>query len=114
MKTVSAVAAACAASLGLCAPLLAQNPHAGHARPAAPAKAAAPAAARFTLETPVKTIAAHPAGKAVLDAELPGLTTHKMYSMFKGMGLRKLSRYAPDQLTEARLAKVAASLAKVR
>jgi uncharacterized protein involved in exopolysaccharide biosynthesis len=72
------------------------------------------ATARLSLDTPVETIVADAAGKAVLDADLPGVTTHEHYDMFKSMTLRQLATMAPDKLTAELLAKVEADLAKVK
>ena len=84
---------------------------AAHAADTAPA---AEATARLSLDTPVETIVADAAGKAVLDADLPGVTTHEHYDMFKSMTLRQLSTMAPDKLTAELLAKVEADLARVK
>ena len=78
------------------------------------APAAQAPAARLSLDTPVETIVADAAGKAVLDTDLPGVTTHEHYDMFKSMTLRQLSSMAPDKLTAEVLAKVEADLAKVK
>lgn len=106
MKIVLAALAAAAVA----SPAFAQDPHAGHADHSAHAAAAA----KFTLDTPVETIVADPAAKAVLDADLPGLTTHESYEMFKSMGLRQLAGFAPDKLTPEVLAKVEADLAAIK
>lgn len=84
--------------------------------PAAPAAPAAPAtpAAKFNLDTPIQDIVADAKAKAVLDADLPGLTTHESYEMFKGMSLKQLSGYAADKLTPETLAKVEKDLAAVK
>jgi hypothetical protein len=86
------------------------------AKPAAPKTSApAPAAtARFTLDTPIETIVADPAGKAVIDKDLPGTTTHPMYDQFKGMSLNQVAPMAPDKLTPETLTKVATDLSAVR
>lgn len=76
-------------------------------------QAVSPAAVKFTLETPVETLVANPATKAVLEANLPGITTHPQYETFKGMSLSVLASFAPDKLTPERLAAVAAALAKI-
>lgn len=107
MKTLIMAAAALTAS-----PLLAQaapdhSAHAGH-------EAAPASAARLSLDTPIETIVADPAGKAVIDAHLPGATTHQHYDMFKGMSLRALAGMAPDRLPADALAKVEADLAKIK
>ena len=84
---------------------------AGQAADTAPA---AEAHARLSLDTPVEAIVADQAGKAVLDADLPGVTTHEHYDMFKSMTLRQLSTMAPDKLTAEILAKVEADLASIK
>jgi len=80
--------------------------------PAAPA-AAAPAG-QFNLDTPVEQIVANPAAKAVLDADLPGVSTHEAYEQFKSMSLHQLLGFAPDKLTNDLLAKVETDLSKVK
>lgn len=108
MKFAFAALAATAVAI----PAAAQDAHAGHAMAA---HAAAPAAAaRLNLDTPIEVIVADAAGKAVLDADLPGVTTHEHYPMFKGMGLKQLANYAPDKLTAEALAKVEAHLAAIK
>ena len=84
------------------------------AAPAAPAAPVAPVTTALTLDTPIAAIVAVPAGKAVLDADLPGLTTHESYEMIKGVSLTQLAGYAPDRLTPERLAKVSADLAAIK
>jgi hypothetical protein len=79
-----------------------------------PVQTGSPAAvAKFSLDTPVETLVANPAAKAVLEQNLPGITTHPQYETFKGMGLSVLAGFAPDKLTPERLAAVAAALAKL-
>lgn len=114
-------ALAALAAVTIAAPVAAQDAHAGHAGHAGHANhaghAAAPAAAaaaRFNLDTPLETIVADPAGKAALEASLPGVTSHESYEMFKTMGLRQLASYAPDRLTPEVLAKVETALAAVK
>ena len=85
---------------------------------AAPAPVAAPTAtapaARLNLDTPIETIVADTKGKAVIDADLPELTAHPSYEMFKTMSLTQLQGYAPDKLTAAVMTKVATDLAAIR
>jgi hypothetical protein len=108
MKTLIAAVAALVAT-----PLMAQSAdHSMHA--AAPAAAATQSSARLNLDTPVEAIVADTAGKAVLDADLPGVTTHEHYEMFKSMSLRALSGMAPDKLKPEALAKVEADLAAIK
>jgi len=90
------------------APGLAQTPA------TAPAAPVAAPAAKFTLDTPIETIAADPAGKAVLNADIPGLLVHPMYESFKSMGLLDLQGMSEGKLTDAMLAKTKADLAAIK
>jgi len=76
--------------------------------------AAATAAAKFNLDTPVQDLVADAKAKAVLEANLPGISTHESYEMFKGMSLKQLSSYAADKLTPEVLAKTEKELAAVK
>ena len=78
------------------------------------APAAQAPAARLNLDLPVEAIVADAAGKAVLDADIPELTPHPQYEMFKGMTLRQLANMVPDKLPAELLAKIEADLAKVK
>lgn len=80
--------------------------------PAAPA--AATPTAKFNLDTPVQDLVADAKAKAVLEANLPGISTHESYEMFKGMSLKQLSSYAADKLTPEILAKAEKELAEVK
>lgn len=97
---------AVAAALTLAAPLAAQN-----TTTPAPAPAAA---AKYTVDTPLETIVADPAGKAVLDKDMPGLTTHAMFDQFKAMSLKQLAPMSQGKITEEGLVKVGADLATVK
>ncbi len=70
----------------------------------------APAGA-FTLDTPIEQIAANPAGKAVLDKDLPGLLSHPAYEQFKSMSLSEVEPMSQGALTDDMLAKTAKDLA---
>lgn len=83
------------------------GPHAGH-------QAAPAAASRLSLDTPIATIAADAKGKAVLDANFPGMTSHSMYEMFKGMSLKELQPMSNGRITEAALTKAGKELAAIR
>ena len=104
---------AAAAALAL-APFAAQaqdhSAHAGHAEHAAQAAVTS----SLTLDTPVEAIVADAKGKAVLEANLPGVTTHEHYEMFKTMSLKQIAGMAPDKLTPELLAKVEADLAAIK
>ncbi|WP_310476122.1 hypothetical protein [Sandarakinorhabdus sp.] len=79
------------------------------AEPAVPVAPAAPAA--FTLDTPIEALIAADKTKAVLDARIPGLTSHPMLDQFKSMSLKQLQGMAGGQVTDAMLEAVAADLA---
>lgn len=80
-----------------------------------PAPAAAPTAAvKFTLDTPIQDIVADAQGKAVLDKDLPGLTSLPQYDMFKGLSLKQVQAYSDGKLTDDLLAKTAADLAAIK
>lgn len=89
-------------------------PAVASAQTAAPAPAAPAAATKFNLDTPIETIAADPAGKAVIERDLPGTLTHPMYDQFKGMSLNQVAPMAADKITPAVLAKVGADLAAIK
>ena len=85
------------------APLLAQ---------AAPAPAATQV--RLNLDTPIETIAADPAGKAVLNAIFPEMLGHPEYENFKAMTLRQVQPLAQGAITDEAMAKAQAELAKIK
>jgi hypothetical protein len=82
-----------------------------------PAEFARPAAKTppgpLSLNTPIEAICATPAGKAVLDRDLPGLTGRPEFDMFKAMTLKQLQPMSKGHITDAVLAKVAGDLAAV-
>lgn len=79
-----------------------------HAQTApAPVPAAAPA---LSVETPIETIAADPAGKAVLEKLMPTLLTHAAYDSFKSMSLKDLAPYSQGAITDEKLAQVDTAL----
>ena len=73
----------------------------------------APAAAKLTIDSSIEAIAANPKGKAILDAQFPGMLAHESYPMFKGMSLKQVQPYAQGRITDEQVAKVAAELAKL-
>jgi len=98
------------------APAFAQTTTTATAPAAAPAPAAdaSAAAAKFTLDTPIEAIAADPAGKAVLDADFPGMLTHPAYDQFKGMSLAAVQPMSQGAITDEALAKAKVDLAAVK
>ncbi len=63
--------------------------------------------------TPIADIAATPAGKAALDKNLPGLTTHGAYDQFKGMSLKQVQPLSGGAITDAQLKALQADLDKL-
>lgn len=111
--------ACCAAVLGLTiAPAFAQTASpAPTTTPttAAPDAAGAPAAtAKYTLDTPIETIAADPKGKAVLDADIPGMTAHPEYDNFKAMSLNQVQPMSGGAISPEALTKTATDLAAIK
>ena len=99
------------------APAFAQStttPAAPSAAPAPAAAASTAATAKFTLDTPIETIAADPAGKAVLDADFPGMLTHPAYDQFKGMSLAAVQPMSSGAITDEQLAKAKTDLAALK
>jgi hypothetical protein len=62
--------------------------------------------------TPIAEMAADPAGKSILDKELPGLTDHPAYEQFKGMTLRQLQPMSGGVISDERITAVQAALDK--
>ncbi len=81
---------------------------------ATPMATAAASTAKFTLDTPIETIAADPKGKAVLDTDLKNITAHPMYDQFKQMSLAQVQPMSQGALTDAALAKVKADLEAIK
>lgn len=69
---------------------------------------------KYSVETPLETIVADPAGKAVIDSDLPGLTTHAMFDQFKSMSLKQLQPMSGGKITDDSLVKLSADLAAVK
>jgi hypothetical protein len=101
-----------AAALLLPAIASAQTAQAPVASPT-PAPSAA-STAKFSLDTPLATIVADPAAKAVLDKDMPGVTTHPMFEQVKSMSLNQVAPMAGGAITADMLAKTEADLAAIK
>lgn len=77
----------------------------------APAPPAPSSSQTLSIDTPIEVVTATPRAKAVLDADIPGLTDHPMYDQFKGDSLRVLAPKFGGAISEKDLAKVQADLA---
>ncbi|OAN66219.1 hypothetical protein [Sphingomonas sp. TDK1] len=82
------------------------------APPAAPA--AAPAATKFSLDTPIETLLADEKAKAVLDTDIPGLSSHPALDQFKAMSLKAVQPFSQGALTDEVLKKVETDLAALK
>jgi hypothetical protein len=84
---------------------------AAFAQSAPPAAAEPQAVQALTIDTPLEVVTATPKAKAVLDADIPGLTEHPLYDKFKTDSLRALAPKFGGAISEKDLAKVQADLA---
>lgn len=102
--TAAALACAPAAALAQTAP--APNP----------APAATPAAAaKFSADTPIETLFANDAAKAVLVADgLGDVDKHPAYDQFKAMSFRAVQPFSEGKITDELLAKLDTDLAKIK
>ncbi len=100
--------------------LLAAAP--AHAEPAktpasaekAPAAAPAATGAKYTtVDTDIGTLIDDPAAKAIVEKHIPGMTTSDQIDMARAMTLKDIQAYAPDNVTDERLAAIDADLAKL-
>jgi hypothetical protein len=79
----------------------------------APAPAPA-AAAKLSIDASIEALVADPAGKAVIDANFPGMTTHPAYDQFKGMTLKAVQPFSNGVITDEAIAKATADLAAIK
>lgn len=70
-------------------------------------------AGRFTLDTPIAELLANVQAKAVIDRDMPGLSTDKNLDTFKPLSLNRLAPLSGGRLSPGLLAKVAKDLAKI-
>jgi hypothetical protein len=65
----------------------------------------------LSVDVPIETLVATPSAKAVLDADVPGLTTHPAFDKFKHESLRSVAPKFGGAITAKDVAKVQADLA---
>jgi len=63
--------------------------------------------------TPIADLAANPVTKAILDKDIPMLTSHPAFDQFKAMTLKALQPISQGALTDAQIAAVQADLDKL-
>jgi hypothetical protein len=78
----------------------------------APTPAAAPAT-RYSLDTPIAELLANFRSKAVLDRDMPGLSTDKNLDKFEGKSLNQLAPLSGGRLSPELLEKVGKHLAAI-
>jgi len=69
--------------------------------------------AHYTLDTPIKNLIADPQAKAVLDKDLPGMSSDENLPKFEDKSLRELQPLSGGQLTDALMKQVAADLVAI-
>ena len=65
----------------------------------------------LSLDTPIRDLLGDPRGRAVLDADMEGLSTDPNLSKFERMSLRQFQAQTGGQLTDALLERLATDLA---
>ena len=112
--TACAVAIVFAAAATSCATAPAAKSTTQAAAPAvtpASAPVTKPAPKYSTSDTPIGELLDNPKARAVLEQNIPGLTTSPQIDMARGMTLRGIQPYATDTITDTVLAKVDAAFA---
>ena len=71
-------------------------------------------AALFDLDTPITQLIASPQARAVLDKDLPGLSTDENLPKFQALSLRRFQPLTGGQLSDDLLARTAADLAAIK
>ena len=82
------------------------------AQPAAQAPAAKQA--YTSADTDIGTLLDDAAAKAIVEKYIPGFTTNPQVDMARAMTLKAVQAFAPDEVTDDRLAKIDAELAKLK
>ena len=67
----------------------------------------------FTLETTLGELLDNPQAKALLDQQLPGLSTNPLAAMAKGMSLKAIAPMAKGMITPDKLKSIEDELKKI-
>jgi len=79
-----------------------------------PAFAAETAAAAYsTADSTIGALLDDPAAKAVIDKNMPGFSGNPQIDMARGMTLKQVQQFAPDQIKDETLALIDSDLAKI-
>ncbi|MBI0473906.1 hypothetical protein D9601_00825 [Sphingomonas sp. MA1305] len=79
--------------------------------PADPAPVTRPTTTHFSLDTPIADLLADPGARAVLDKDMPGLSTDDNLPKFSALSLRRLAPLSGGQMTADLMGKLAYDLA---
>lgn len=81
----------------------------------APAAPTAPAAAAaLTVDSPIQDLLANDQAKAVLEANLPGISTRPDLDSFKALTLAQVAPYSGGLVTDEVIKKIAEGLAAIK
>jgi hypothetical protein len=78
--------------------------------PTTTAAANLPAQRGYTIRTPLKTIAADPAGAEVINNDVPGLLSDSHYSIIRGMSLKAVAALSGGEITDQMLSQTETDL----
>ncbi|MDE2436401.1 MAG: hypothetical protein KGM49_09085 [Sphingomonadales bacterium] len=67
-----------------------------------------------TAGTDIGTLLDNPEAKAIVEKHIPGLTTNDQIEMARPMTLKAIQQYAPEQVTDERLAAIDVDLSKLK
>ncbi|MFN3457996.1 MAG: hypothetical protein ACK4Z8_10525 [Novosphingobium sp.] len=85
------------------------------AEPAKPEATAPATKPKYTTaDTDIGTLLDDPAAKAIIDKYIPGMTSNEQIEMARSMTLKAVQAYAPDDVTDERLAKIDAELLNLK
>lgn len=90
------------------------EPATEEAAPAEEEPAESPRADRLTLDTPIEALIADKRSKAVLDWNMPGLSSDKNLAKFSKLSLRQLAPLSGGRVTPDLLKKVGADLDAIK
>ena len=74
---------------------------------------AAAAAGYSTADSSIGSLLDDPAAKAIIDKYMPGFTGNPQIDMARGMTLKQIQQFAPDQVKDETLAKIDIDLGKL-
>lgn len=90
--------------------MLTATPVLAQTAPAAPVAAAA----KLTVDSPIQDLLANDQAKAVLEANLPGISTRPDLDSFKALTLPQVAPYSGGLVTDEVIKKIADGLATIK